>query len=112
MSTEESAATASPGGRAPSVFVPLLLLALAVAGWSVFQTTQLVRERANIAAAIDQQATQVEQSQKLRTRLESLATRTALLARDGNANATLMVEELRRRGITIDPDRSPPPAAP
>lgn len=90
------------GTRGP--FLPLLLLALAVLGWSVFQTTQLVTERGSLTAGIASQDVQVEQSKKVRERLESLATRTARVARAGNPNATLIVEELRRRGVTIKVD--------
>jgi hypothetical protein len=105
---------AAPGR---TVFVPGLLLALAVAGWSGFQTWQLVVERNNLAAAIAGQDPQMEQSQKVRAALENIATKTARLARAGNPNATIVVEELRKRGITINPDgplpsEQPPPAAP
>lgn len=107
------------GAAAPArnVFVPGLLLALAVAGWSGFQTWQLVVERNNLAAAIAGQEPQVEQSRKVRAALENVATKTARIARAGNPNATVIVEELRKRGITIDPDgplpgEQAPPAAP
>ncbi len=97
---------------ARSAFVPGLLIALAVLGWSAFQATQLVSERSNLTAAISNQEPQMEQSRKIRAAIESLATRTARLARDGNANATVIVEELRKRGITINPDGPPPAATP
>ncbi len=95
-----------------SAFVPGLLLALAVLGWSAFQATQLVMERSNLTAAISTQEPQMEQSRKVRAALESLATRTARLARDGNANATVIVEELRKRGISINLDGPPPAVTP
>jgi hypothetical protein len=109
-------ATPAPAPR--NVFVPGLLLALAVAGWSAFQCWQLVVERNNLAVAIAGQDAQMEQSQKVRAALENIATKTARIARAGNANATLVVEELRKRGITINPDGPLPgeqplvPAAP
>ncbi len=102
--------SAPDGGRSP--FLPLLLLAVAVLGWTTFQTTQLVAERGRLTAGISGQDTQVEQSKKVRERLESLAARTARVARAGNANATLIVEELRRRGVTIDVDGSTGATAP
>ena len=40
---------------------------------------------------------------KLRTSLDSLAADTQRLADRGNANAALLVTELKRRGITINP---------
>ena len=87
-----------------SVFVPGLLLALAVAGWSGFQCWQLVVERNNLSGAIAGQEPQMAQSQKVRAALENIATKTARIARAGNPNATVIVEELRKRGITINPD--------
>jgi hypothetical protein len=89
------------GHSSPGVFVPAMVLAVAVAGWFLFQTVQMLGEQTRIKAAIDNQNAQMEQSVKVRTALESLANRTARLARNGNANATLIVEELRKRGITI-----------
>lgn len=102
----------SEGSAARSAFVPVLLLALAVVGWSGFQLAQLVIERSSLDATIAGQEPQLEQSKKVRAALDSLATRTARLARDGNANATLIVEELRKRGVTINPETPPAPAAP
>ena len=50
----------------------------------------------------------VEAAAKVRASLDSVATATALLADRGNASARGIVEELRRRGITIN---QPGPAA-
>jgi hypothetical protein len=96
-----SAGNSSAGN---SAFVPLLLLVVTSVTWTTFQCLQLTRERGRLQAAITGQDAQMEQSAKVRSALESLATRTARLARGGNANATIIVEELRKRGITIDPD--------
>jgi hypothetical protein len=97
-------------GERASPFVPILILALSFAGWAGFQTTQLVQEKDNLAALHASQDKQVEDSKKLRESLDSLAKSTLVLANRGNANARLVVEELRRRGVTINPDA--PPAAP
>lgn len=82
-------------------FLPVLLLALSVVGWSGFQATQLLIERNSLYEAISAQETQMVQSATLRQKLQSLAGRVAKLAKGGNANATLIVEELRKRGITL-----------
>lgn len=76
--------------RTESLFVPLLLLGLAVLGWSVFQTVQLVREHRGLSAAQIAQQTQVEQSQKLRSSLSALAADTQRLADGGDAGAKSM----------------------
>ncbi len=106
-------APSEPAGSAQrSAFIPALLLALAVVGWATFQTVQLLVERNTLDTAIAGQETQMAQSRQVRERLESIAARTARVARSGNANATIIVEELRKRGITIDPDGPLPEIAP
>jgi hypothetical protein len=87
-----------------SAFLPVLLLAMTALFWNSFQCLQLVTERGNLQTVISEQTPQMEQSRKVREALESLSARTARLAKGGNANATIVVEELRKRGITIDLD--------
>jgi len=106
MSTEQAqvvAAVAPPSGHR-SPFIPALLLVLTLLGSLGFQTMQLVPGRTNLTAAIAAQDPQMEQSKKVRPALESIGTRTARLAKAGNANATVIVEGLRKRGITFNPD--------
>ena len=50
------------------------------------------------------QEKQVEQSIKVRSALDSLASDTAQLAERGNANAKLLVDELRKHNINIKPN--------
>ncbi len=88
-------------------FIPMLILALSFAGWTIFQTTQLLHEKENLATLRVSQDKQIEDSKKLRDGLENLAKGTLALANRGNANARLIVDELRRRGVTINPDASP-----
>ena len=90
--------------RTHSAFAPALLIVLALLAWSGFQTYQLVLERNGFNDIIAGQDSQMDRSQKIRVALQNLATRTAQVARAGNANATIIVEELRKRGITINPD--------
>jgi hypothetical protein len=93
------------GGR--SYFIPLLLIAVALVIWTGFQTTQLLRERRYLKTVLTGQSPTVEQSQKLRAQLDSIAKGTLQLANQGNSNAKIIVEELRKRGITINPGDSP-----
>lgn len=87
-----------------SAFLPALLLAASVLAWNGFQAYQLLMERNSLTSVIADQEPRMEASQKVRAALESLATRTARIARAGNPNATIVVEELRKRGITISPE--------
>ena len=91
-----------------SAFIPLLILALAVAGWGAFQLTQLLRERDSLDVARTNQERPMENSKKLRDQLDGIARETQLLANKGNAGAKLIVDELKKRGITISTE--PPPA--
>ena len=90
----------------------MLLVSVALAGWFAFQTVQLVKERSSLKQAETGQEAQVQQSMKLRSALDGLARDTAQLAERGNPNAKLLVEELRRRDIIINPNFPPPPQSP
>ena len=94
-------------GGERSAFIPLLILALAVAGWGAFQLTQLLRERDSLDAARTNQERPMENSKKLRDQLDGIARETQLLANKGNAGAKLLIDELGRRGVTINPNAQP-----
>jgi hypothetical protein len=94
--------------RHRSVFVPLLIVIATYLAWTMFQTSLLVRERNALATMRLTQEKQVQESQKLRANLDTVARETQLLANRGNPNALLIVDELRKRGITINPQ---PPAS-
>lgn len=88
-------------GRSP--FAPLRLLATTLLLWLGFQSYQLLGEREQLATARVAQNPQVEAAGKVRVSPPTVATATARLAYSGNANARSLVEELRQRGITINP---------
>ena len=92
-----------------SGFIPIVILALAIVGWAAFQTTQLLYERDALAAARFSQERLMETSKKLREGLDTVAKQTQLLANKGNASAKLVVDELKRRGITINPETAAAP---
>ena len=94
---------------ARTVFVPVALLAVAIFLWVGFQTSQLIRERQGLRTLREGQETQVQTSQKVRASLDAVATGTLKLADQGNPNARLIVDELRKRGITINATPAPSP---
>lgn len=105
--------TIEPESRAEhsrSPWPALALLAIAVGTWLGFQTVQLLRERGVLQTARAAQEPTIEQAQKLRAQLDSIAKKTLELAQQGNSSAALIVEELARRGVTINPSSSTPPA--
>ena len=99
-----------PGSRkeSPSPWPAVTLITIAMVTWFGFQTYQLVREREVLQSVKVSQEPTIEQAKKLRTQLEAISKKTLELAQQGNAGAVLIVEELARRGVTINP--SPPPA--
>ena len=90
-----------PGRRSP--FIPLLILFLATAAWSGFQFRQLQLEKATLTTLRTNQEELVQQAEKVRSTLDRLALETQKLADAGNPSARIVVDELRRRGVTINP---------
>ena len=84
-----------------SAFAPLLLGGLAVLGWLGFQTWQFYVERQALQAAYASQQQTVDGAAKLRASLDTLAADTQRLADVGNPNARTLVDELKKRGVTI-----------
>ena len=95
------------GERGYSPFLPLLLLAVIAVAWPAFQCYQLVNEKQALATVFGNQTRPFDDSGKLRTSLEGIARETALLAAKGNPSAKLIVDELARRGVTINPSAQP-----
>lgn len=94
-----------------SPFVPLLLMGLALLGWTAFESVQLARDHLGLDSVLAAQAPQIVQAQRLRASLSALATDTQSAADAGDSGAQLIVNQLRKRGITIHPG-VPDPAAP
>jgi F0F1-type ATP synthase membrane subunit b/b' len=108
--TAVPAVTPTPLGRtitsrsavARTAFVPLLLLAIAFVVFAGFQTLQMVTTRSQLSQAQVNLEPQIQQAAKVRASLDAVATATAKLATEGNGNAQVIVEQLRKRGITIN----------
>jgi hypothetical protein len=117
-SPETAAARApkdSPAARpARSAFVPLLLGLLAISGSLSFQAWVQEQDRQQLQLARGALQPTVEQATKLRQSLDRLANDTQALADAGNGNARVLVDELRKRGVTINTNaaRQAAPAAP
>ena len=106
--SEMRAHTAAGSEARHSPFVPLLLMGLALLGWTAFQSAQLVRDRHALDGALAAQAPQITQAQRLRDSLSALASDTQKLADAGDAGAQLIVKQLGTRGITIHPGAASP----
>lgn len=99
-------AARGPRRHVYSPFIPDVVLATAFVAWLGFQCWQLVAEHRQLNQARAQLEAAFESSTKLRASLDGIAAATAKLAEQGNANARVIVDELRRRGVTINPDGS------
>lgn len=97
-----------------SAFLPVLILGLVLLAWFGFQAVQLHAERDAVREVAASQEKTVQDSKKLRDSLDAIARGTAQLADGGNPNARLIIDELKRRGITISPNQPTgiDPAAP
>ncbi|MFO1198011.1 MAG: hypothetical protein U1E86_13690 [Burkholderiaceae bacterium] len=84
--------------------LPMLLIGGALVFWLAFQTWQLVAERGQLDQAFASQTRTMENATQFRARLDKIARETQILADKGNPNAKLLVEELRKRGVTINPN--------
>jgi hypothetical protein len=100
------------GGAPEAAFLPILILGLAFVLWAGFQTYELVTERRALAAAHEAQVAQIAESAKLRGSLDAVASETQKLSDAGNADARLIVDELKKRGITISVGHAPEPPPP
>ena len=92
------------------ISLTLALVVISWVAWVAFQSFQLVRERGNLQQVRANQETPFQEAVKAREQIDSINSDTAKLAAQGNANAQLVLAELRKRGITIDPNKktSPP----
>jgi hypothetical protein len=93
---------AAPAGSV-SAFWPLLLLASSWLVWMGYHTWQLERDRQSLANLRTQLEQPFARSSQLRQALDTLAADTKRLADGGNPSARLVIDELKRRGVTIDP---------
>ena len=88
-------------GEPFSAFMPLLLGGLALLGWLGFQAWQMLAERQALQAAFTSQQQTVDSAGKLRATLDTLAADTQRLADSGNPTARTLIDELKKRGVTI-----------
>lgn len=105
MSDEQQPGSADPGRRY-ELFLPVLLVIVAVTAWFAFQTVQLVKERSSLTRLKAGQEQTLQNAQKMRAQLDSIAGGVARLAEQGNADAKLVVKALRDRGIVLHPDKA------
>ncbi len=98
------------GSRSFSAYLPLFLLSLALLTTTGFQTLTLVNEATQLKTAIANQDKAVEEGQQMREKLQQLASQALALANQGNENAAMLIEAMRKKGINIQASPATPPA--
>jgi hypothetical protein len=87
---------------------PVLLVVAGLLIWTGFQTLQLVNERTATSKALENQAALMDNAKKMRSQLDAIAANTRRLADQGNSNARLIIEQLARNGVSINPQQAKP----
>jgi len=77
--------------------------------WVSFQTSQLTRDQYRLNQLKTGQELALQESAKVRSQMEGLASDTAKLAAQGHAGAQAIMTELQKRGVRIDVPTTPPP---
>jgi hypothetical protein len=90
--------------------LPLILTMAALLIWFAFQAFQMFVERNSLSALKANFESAVQESQKMQSQLQSLISKTAELAQQGNPAAKAAVEELEKKGIPIKGAAAAPPA--
>ena len=90
------------------MFLPMALLAIALLLWVGFQTTSADAATPGLSDA-EGRSGSAGSDLAVRALLDAVATRTLKLADQGNPSARLIVDELRKRGVTINPTAAPSP---
>ncbi|MFT3820006.1 MAG: hypothetical protein QM750_20735 [Rubrivivax sp.] len=89
-------------GPARTAFWPLLISLLALLAYFGAQLIDAFNARDTLQKLHAGQQQTVDSAAKLRASLDALAADTQRLADAGNGNAALLVDELRKRGVTIN----------
>ena len=97
--------SAAPGHdlpeQRPTGWLPLGLVVAALLLLAIYQTVGLVRDHYALVQVHAAQQSPVEQTQKVRATLQTIATRTAQLAANGDAAARDVLDVMHSQGVTV-----------
>jgi hypothetical protein len=85
--------------------VPVVLVVVSFFVFMAFETAQAVHDRSALSEQRRAQEPAMQEAIKLRQRLETLASKTAQLAGEGNEGAKAVVDEMKRQGVTLGPPK-------
>jgi hypothetical protein len=82
-------------------WLPFILVIASFFILIAFETGYAIRDREALADQMRSQEPTVQESIKLRQQLETLASKTAQLAADGDEGAKAVVDQMKRQGVTL-----------
>ena len=88
-------------GARQTGWLPLGLVVAALLLLAIYQTVGLVRDHFALAQVHAAQQTAVEQTQKVRVTLQTIATKTAQLAANGDVAARDVLDVMHGQGVTV-----------
>lgn len=86
-----------------SCFIPFLLMMFSIFLIVGFQKKELAREKEVLKVKISKQDEAFKESKILRKQMDSIGLEIARLAEEGNVNAKIVIEGLKKGGIIISP---------
>jgi hypothetical protein len=98
-------ATRSEGNGPAGWWLPVLLIVVSFFVLMAFETSYAIHDRGALADQKRSQEPVVQEALKLRQQLETLASKTAKLAADGDEGAKTVVEQMKRQGIALTPPK-------
>ncbi len=84
-------------------FVPMILMALTLVLMIGFQTFQALEDRWELKDRFAQQESTLQEANKVRGQLDSIAKQTYQLSINGNKNAAKIVVQMKKAGLTFNP---------
>jgi hypothetical protein len=86
-------------------WLPVLLVVVSFFVLMAFETGYAIHDRGALADQKRSQEPVVQEALKLRQQLETLASKTAKLAADGDEGAKAVMEQMKRQGIALTPPK-------
>jgi hypothetical protein len=85
--------------------LPIILVVVSLFVLMAFETAEAVHDRGALADLRRSQEPTVQEAIKLRQQLESLASKTAKLAAEGDEGAKTVVDLMKRQGVNLNPPK-------
>ena len=89
-------------------FVPMMILAAAVAAWLGFTTVQLQQERETLRVSGENLETRLKTATLVRTQLLNISDQLRVLRDQGNGNAAEILNKLEAQGINLPSGKAGP----